>query len=52
MTVKELFDFITDLTIADESVDDYLEKVCGGFEKEIKKSLVSLYFYETHPLLT
>ncbi|CAA7404698.1 unnamed protein product [Spirodela intermedia] len=26
MTVKELFDFITDLTIADESVDDYLEK--------------------------
>ncbi|XP_078432899.1 uncharacterized protein LOC144704361 [Wolffia australiana] len=27
MSVKELFDFVTDLTIPDESVDDYLEKM-------------------------
>lgn len=27
MTVKELFDFVIDQSIADEDVDDYLEKV-------------------------
>lgn len=27
MTVKELFDFVVDASIADEDVDDYLEKV-------------------------
>ena len=28
MTIRELFDFIVDPTIADESIDDYLEQVC------------------------
>lgn len=28
MTIRELFDFIVDPTITDESVDDYLEQVC------------------------
>ena len=27
MSVQELFDFVTDQTVADESVDEYLEKV-------------------------
>lgn len=27
MTIRELFDFIVDPTITDESVDDYLEQV-------------------------
>jgi len=27
MTVKELFDFVIDPSIADNDVDDYLEKV-------------------------
>ena len=26
MTVKELFDFITDLSITDNNLDDYLDK--------------------------
>lgn len=34
MRVKELLDFVTDLTITDESVDDYLEKVCSCFAFE------------------
>jgi hypothetical protein len=28
MTVTELFNFVVDQNIADEDVDDYLEKVC------------------------
>lgn len=31
MRVKELLDFVTDLTITDESVYDYLEKVGSYF---------------------
>ncbi len=26
MTVKELFDFVTDPTVRDENIDDYLDK--------------------------
>lgn len=28
MTIRELFDFIVDPTITDDSVDSYLEEVC------------------------
>lgn len=28
MTVSKLFNFVVDQNIADEDVDDYLEKVC------------------------
>jgi hypothetical protein len=28
MTIRELFDFIVDPTINDESIDSYLEEVC------------------------
>lgn len=28
MTIRELFDFIVDPTISDETVDSYLEEVC------------------------
>jgi hypothetical protein len=31
MTVTELFNFVVDQNIADEDVDDYLEKVCLYF---------------------
>ena len=31
MTVLELFNFVVDQNIADEDVDDYLEKVCPYF---------------------
>ena len=27
MTIKELFDFVTDLAINDENIDEYLDKV-------------------------
>ena len=31
MTVTELFNFVVDQNIADEDVDDYLEKACPYF---------------------
>lgn len=34
MTIRELFDFIVDPTISDETVDSYLEEVCVPFYLE------------------
>lgn len=31
MTVRELFDFVTDPSINSENMDDYLTKVSDGF---------------------
>lgn len=35
MTVKELFDFVIDPSIADEDVDEYLGKVSAGFHQHV-----------------
>lgn len=35
MTIRELFDFIVDPTISDETVDSYLEEVMYNFLYEI-----------------
>ena len=41
MTVKELFDFITDPNITDDNIDDYLEKVSNC---TAKMSNVQIFF--------
>lgn len=30
LTVRELFDFVTDVNITDETVDDYIQKMIGN----------------------
>lgn len=46
MSVKELFDFIIDSAIADDVVDDYLEKVIYFLKMYLShKSYIFFYIY-------
>jgi len=60
MTVKELFDFVTDLSITDDNVDDYLEKAQEiASQRTLEETTaqekideeVELCFTERNPLL-
>ena len=42
MTIRELFDFIVDPTIDDDSVDSYLEEVQKLQPKQMQSELISL----------
>lgn len=44
MTIRELFDFIVDPTIADEAVDSYLEEVSFLVLSKFLKNLRMLLF--------
>lgn len=53
MTIRELFDFIVDPTITDDSVDSYLEEVCPLFLVQIflinsERSLLSPFHLISH----
>ena len=45
MTIRELFDFIVDPTIADEAVDSYLEEVSFLVLSKFLKNLRMLLFW-------
>ena len=45
MTIRELFDFIVDPTIADEAVDSYLEEVSFLILPKFLKNLRMLLFW-------
>lgn len=44
MTIRELFDFIVDPTISDESVDTYLEEVYEALCCHIFSSMIFIFF--------
>ena len=47
MTIKELFDFVTDVTITDKNIDEYLDRAmeiaCNRAPGEIPDEKVRLY---------